>query len=462
MNWEVAMKMLVRLLVLLAILMAVIFQPVYADIAPPEAPPGSNLLPGDETTQVAMLAETVTLNILPDPADEQGAIAKTVASFTMRNLGATTENMQVRFPLSFLVWGNEDYPEIADLKVKVNERLVSTARIISAYQQEDLPWAVFVVDFPPAEDVSIEVSYTVQGFGYYPYEDFRYILETGAGWKDSIGSADIIVRFPYEASSKNVWVGYSVTSPGLSFSGNEVRWHFENLEPTTEDNIKIVLVPPLLWKKVLKESANVTQNPNDGEAWGRLAKAYEEVILMPKGYLREDPDARDMYAMSKDAYERCLALLPMDSLWHTDYAELLWSHYYYDIFFAGEPDTENTLLGTLSELQIALELDSNNQPAKDLLTQISEGFPELVKQTSSGYDFLALTATPIPPTLVNFGAETATSTPTFPVITSTATLLIETQPASPVEGRPSIPFCVSTAFVLLALAGVLWISYRKR
>jgi hypothetical protein len=460
------MKMLVRLLVLLAILMAVTFQPVHADAAPPEPPPGSNLLPGDETTQVAMLAETVTLNVLPDPADEQGAIAKTVAFFTMRNLGATTENMQVRFPLSFLFWGNEVFPEIADLKVKVNGHSVPTARIVSAYQQTDLPWAVFGVDFPPAEDVSIEVSYTAQGYGYYPYESFRYILETGAGWKGTIGSGDIIVRFPYEANSKNVWVGqttgYSDTSPALNFSGNEVRWHFENLEPTTGDNIEIWLVTPSLWKKVLKELVNVTQNPDDGEAWGRLAKAYKEVIRMPKGYLREDPDGRDMYVMSRDAYERCLALLPKDSLWHTGYADLLWSHYYFDIFQMSAPDTENTLLGTLSELQIALELDPNNQLAKDLLSEISNAFPEVVKQTSSGYDFLALTATPIPPTLINFGTQTATSIPTVPAITSTATQLIETQPISPVEGRPSVPFCASTAFVLPALAGALWVSCRKR
>jgi hypothetical protein len=169
-----------------------------------------------------------------------------------------------------------------------------------------------------------------------------------------------------------------------------------------------------------------------------------------------------MYAMSRDAYERCLALLPKDSLWHTGYADLLWSHYYFDIFMMGVPDTENTLLSTLSELQIALELDSNNQLAKDLLTQISSAFPEVVKQTSSGYDFLALTATPIPPTLINFGTETATSIPTVSANTSTATQPIETQPTSPVEGRPGIPFCASTAFVLPALVGALWISYRKR
>jgi hypothetical protein len=92
---------------------------VHADVAPPEAPPGTNLIPGNETTQVRMVAETVTLTISKDPAHSQEAIAKTEAVFTMRNLGTAEENMQVRFPLSFFN-GNSDgfgnFPERVFLK----------------------------------------------------------------------------------------------------------------------------------------------------------------------------------------------------------------------------------------------------------------------------------------------------------------------------------------------------------
>ena len=54
------------------------------------------------------------------------------------------------------------------------------------------------------QDVTIEVAYTVNGYGYYPYDVFKYILETGAGWNGTIGIADVIVRFPFEVSEKNV------------------------------------------------------------------------------------------------------------------------------------------------------------------------------------------------------------------------------------------------------------------
>ncbi len=494
------MKKVVGSLALLALWMALAFQPVHADVAPPEAPPGSNPLPGEGATQVAMLAETVTLTVLPDPADAQGAIAKTVASFTMRNQGTQAEQIQVRFPLSFVFWGSDKYPEIGDLVARVNGIKVATTRQVlpytpanpvgvdcvdcpvAAHRQIEMPWAVFDVGFPPGDDVSIEVSYTVQGFGIYPYENFRYILETGAGWKDAIGSADVIVRLPYEANARNVWVefteGYAVTTPGFEFRGNEVRWHFENLEPTSENNIEISLLPPSMWQKVLTETTNVTRNPQDGEAWGRLGKAYKEAIRMPKGFLRSDAVGREMYALSRDAYERCLTLLPKDSLWHAGYADLLWSHYHFDIYFAGEADSEGVLPRLLSELKIALELDPNNQIAKDLMSEIIVGVPDVARKTNSGYDFLALTATPTPP----ISYETPTAAPTWTSFPSPlpVTLAVRemtqaagesptressqdsTPAATPTQPReaPASPLCGGTAMLLPALA--LWFVRRRR
>lgn len=86
------------------------------------------------------------------------------------------------------------------------------------------------------------------------------------------------------------------------------------------------------------ETQNVENNPRDGEAWGRLARAYKEIARGSKGWLREDPDGLELFAASRDAYEKCLALLPNDSLWQYGYADLLWSHYYFDIYFSGKAD----------------------------------------------------------------------------------------------------------------------------
>ena len=453
--------------------------PVRADVAPPKSPPGSDLAPGTEVTQVRMVSETVILNISQDPADREGAVADTIATFTMRNLGTDHERMQARFPLSFFN-GNSDgfgnFPEIPQITVKINGKPANTQRVMQpaltsggdSYQErQEVPWAVFDVTFPPAEDVTIEVRYQANGYGYYPYEVFRYVLETGAGWKDTIGSADIIAHFPYEASKYDVWLtddttGYSETTPGAMLNGKEVRWHFENLEPTAENNIQITVVTPALWQAVLQEMGNVSKNPNDGEAWGRLGKAYKEVARLSKGYLREDTAGLEIYGLSKQAYEKCLALLPSDLLWHYGYADLLWSHYFFDLYTRGLPDPAGVLPRVLSELKTSLELDSDNQQAKDLLSWISSNIPGSVTINGDNYDYLALTATPLPPT--PFGE--ATETP-VPIPTETIMALPTTPPTPtivpapiPTEKPSATPFCGGTALILPALFGVLFLSKR--
>ncbi|MBI3167723.1 MAG: hypothetical protein HYZ22_04545 [Chloroflexi bacterium] len=467
------MKRQTFFLTILLILSFAIPHAAHADVAPPETVPGSNLNPGVESTQVRMVAETVTLTVSQDPADENGAVAKTEAVFTMRNLGTAEEKMNVRFPLSFFN-GNSDgfggFPEIESIAVKVNGKTVPTRREVqpflnntSFYQERDeIPWSIFEVTFPPNQDVIIEVVYTVEGFGYYPYEVFKYILETGAGWNGTIGSAEVILRLPYEANEKNVWVegveGYGDATPGGVFSGNEVHWKFTDLEPTFENNLQFVVVAPSVWKKVLTETENAARNPNDGEAWGRLGKAYKEIITMSHGNLRADSAGQEMRELSRSAYEKCLALLPNDPLWRYGYADLLWSNYYFDVYLYSKTDTEGILPTALLNLQTALELDPNLQQAKDLLDEISYAVPEAVQPNDDGsYILLGLTATPIPPT--PYGGF-ATETPPRSTLEPASTPQARSTPTEAPEPAATNPLC-SSAAIFPILFGLLLIPKRR-
>lgn len=467
------MKKALHTLITLSLLFAFPASSARADVAPPETVPGSNLNPGVESTQVRMVAETVTLTVSQNPVDKNRAIAKTEAVFTMRNLGTAEEKMDVRFPLSFFN-GNSDgfgnFPEINAITVKVNGKTVSTRKEIQPFfnstfsykEREEIPWAVFDVTFPPNQDVIIEVTYNVNGFGYYPYEAFKYVLETGAGWNGTIGSAEIIVRLPYEVSEQNLdltgQAGYGESSPGGVRSGNEIRWSFTNLEPTYLDNIQMVIVTPSLWGKILNEKEAVKKNPNDGEAWGRLAKAYKDVILMPKGWLREDEAGRELFTLSKDAYEKCLALLPNDPLWHYGYAELLWARYEFGVYFAGKEDTENILPTLLRELQTTLALDPNNELAKNLLLDISYQIPQAVQRNEDeSFTLLGLTATPIPPTPWG-GFATETPPPSTPAPAATPTVNSATTEVP--EPTATNPLCGS-AFLLPALLGMVMVTRRR-
>ncbi len=452
-----------------------------ADVAPPEQPPGTNIVPGTESTQVRMLAETVTMTVLAKPAGKRIGQAKTEAVFMMRNLGAAEEKMEVRFPLTF--WNNEsdgfgNFPEIPDIQIKVDGKIISTHRTESDYVNPGggiafsrAPWAAFDVTFPPGKDVIITVTYTANGYGYEPYFALRYILETGAGWNGTIGSADIIVKLPYEANPKNVMLeettGFSDTTPGARFIGSEVRWHFEDFEPTAESNIEVSLVQPSLWQKVLDETAKVTKNPQDGEAWGRLGKAYKEIVRLPK-YYRIDSGGQDAYQLSVQAYEKAVMLLPKDALWHYGFADLLWTHYYIYQFVGTDARDFSELTRAANEIRQSLALDLKNQNAKELASWMASQYPWAVSETDKGYDFLILTATPTfaPPTFTSLPEPSSTPEPSA-TLAPTAVSVTEPPPGrtptpEPTPVSPNIPFCGGTALLLPLFAGMLWFFSKRR
>jgi tetratricopeptide (TPR) repeat protein len=345
-----------------------------------------------------MVAETVLIDVKNE--GELGR-AHVNADFTMRNMGSESETMAVRFPIS-APDGRSGFPELKNLVIRVDGRQASYRRVNYPdiqYQQSDIPWAEFDATFPPGQDVAIKVAYSLEGSGYFPYTSFYYVLQTGAGWKDTIGSADIILRLPYAASSQNVVKGHNgweETTHGGVFHGNEVRWHFENFEPEPGypvEDMRFALVSPQKWTLLLKEKDNVTKNPNDGEAWGRLGKAYKDIFLLNKGY-REDSAGEELYRSSIEAYEKCLSIKPDDAQWHAGFADLLASRSYWDSWQGTGPDS----IRALEEIHTALRLAPNDPVVLEIAQFVQGSLQEGMITSAAGYDFPWLTQTPSPPT----------------------------------------------------------------
>jgi tetratricopeptide (TPR) repeat protein len=456
---------------------------VNADVAPPIYPPGSNLQPGAEVTQVRMVAETVVIEVQRDTTPGGLGRARVTADFNMRNLGIADESMAVRFPISGND-GRDAYPEIGNLVIWVDGKGVQYRRAsypsIQYWTDEDVPWAEFDVTFPSGQDVPIRVTYDLEGSGYYPYTAFYYILETGAGWKDTIGSADVILRLPYEASPQNVImdleIGWATTTPGAVFQGNEARWHFTNFEPGQNQpvqNMEFALVAPAAWQNVLAARENVKKYPSDGETWGMLAKAYKQAFQMSKGY-REDAGGEELYRLSVEAYEKCLSLKPKDAQWHAGFADLLADRAMWDSWSKGTtPDT----IRALDEIHTALQLAPNDPIVREIAENMTYMFPEGMERNENGFDFPWLTQTPtaLPPsptpTLV-FTPETSAAQ-TQPGIASVETATVAAQPVladtpqagpNPGDTNPapqrSFPFCGSAAFAPLIL--MFWFLKKRR
>ena len=455
------MKHILRWLVLiLVVVMLGVPSAVRADVAPPAQPPGSNPGPETEGTQVRMVAETVTIDVRAGAAANSLSRAKVTADFTMRNLGSTTESMGVRFPISSNN-GFGEFPEIQDLQIFVDNKSVSTRRISEVdplWGSDPVPWSEFDVNFPPNVDVNIRVTYTLEGMGEYPYVAFSYIFHTGAGWQGTIGSADLIVRLPYEANAYNVIfsdeIGWSTTTSGGVINGREIRWRFEDFEPEQSNDFHLSLIMPVAWQKVLDEQANLQKNPNDGEAWGRLGKVYKEIQFYRRGF-RLDAGGTELYQLAIEAYEKAVTLKPDDALWHAGFADLLAVHAYYENFNSTEAMPDK--LRAMQEINRALELAPNDPKVKEIAETIYYLFIDSVEQKDNGYVFLWLTATPIPasPTLT-FAEPTSTPPATTPPLsTESAVPAGEAVPTStPTPAKISVcGFVLFIPLVLVVLAG---------
>jgi tetratricopeptide (TPR) repeat protein len=424
--------------------------PARADVAPPEQSPGANPEPGSETTQVRMVDEVVIIDV----SAEEPARAHITASFTMRNLGSQAESMSARFPLG-LAGSVDNIVEIQNFGVRVNDKPVSFQRVmqeIEIYGQKvQMPWATFPVTFPAAENVLIKVSYDVYGtaWGYDNFVHFSYILETGAGWKDTIGSATIILRLPYEASEQNVLNLHA--NPAMSgISGREVTWTFKNLEPTSEDNFEVYIVKPVIWKQIKAEKENLARNPQDGEAWGRLGKAYKQSFTYPKPFCRDDGTSETLYALSKEAYEKAVSLKPEDALWHAGFADLLARSGQWDC-----PDVPEDRIRALQEIRLALEIAPKDPKVQEIADMISWTLPDGMVRKENGYDFPWLTQTPVPTeTTVPATPEPAIATQAVPSPQPPTPTLAN--PANPAP-NPQLPTCGSALILpLLALGLFLW------
>lgn len=445
-----------------------------ADVAPPLYPPGSNPQPGAEVTQVRMVAETVIIEVLKDIEPRSLGDAHVTADFTMRNLGSTDESMAARFPIS-VNDGRWEYPEINNLLIQVNGKQVQHRRVnypdyrfsnddVKKNNAEMLPWAEFDITFPAGQDVSIRVTYDLEGTGYYPATAFYYVLATGAGWKDTIGSADIILRLPYEANLLNIidqGTGWATTTPGGVFQGNEVRWHFDDLEPAGwEYNMEFALVAPSAWETVLSAQKQVDKYPNDGESWGTLAKAYKLAFLSVKGY-REDEGGQQLYQLSLEAYEKCLSLLPNDAQWHAGFADLLAHRAMWDVMGG---TTTPEAMRALNEIHTALELAPNDTVVQEIAFSMTSLLYGGILQNGDRYDFPWLTQTPtaLPPTLEVVLAEDATPTLSpAPAPTEARAQQVASPIATPTTApQRSSPICGSAAF--LPLIAVVWFIWKRR
>ncbi|RPI22909.1 MAG: hypothetical protein EHM70_23195, partial [Chloroflexota bacterium] len=350
---KINLRQIARLLPVLLFLVVFASQPARADVAPPPVPGLGGMQPFEyQDTQVQMIFERVEIELIPEswvredefiyPSDQDEY--RVSAWFVMRNTGTQEEHMQVVFPLDNFneCFHHDDFPlpptytgrpfyREDSFEVHVDGEPLTVTQVTTEHpyhgqsfcDQYEMIWAGFNVIFPTGRDVLIRVSYVMDStsVGDIGLESFSYVLETGGAWKGPIERGYVIFRFPGIADEEQVFEG---TSPGYQILYNEVFWSFQNLEPTSEDNIYIVYIGANTWEEINEDRARIRRNPADVEAWIRLSNNYGDIAYWHADFVRSDAYAQK----SEETLLAGLAANPESADLHAEYAGYLWNRNY--------------------------------------------------------------------------------------------------------------------------------------
>jgi hypothetical protein len=485
------MSRVIRRILLLAILILTLIPlgTVHADVAPPPAPGLGGLAPFEyQKTSVQLVYERVEmeLHIDPKPEDPDYPVnfVTVDAWFVMHNQGNIAEQMRAMFPIGSLndCRDSSEFPPGSNLEYRTREdsfvinidgKYVPTEKISTKHPYADrdpyceqMDWMAFNASFPVNKDVLIRISYTIDVLSRDSIHHIQYILETGAAWKGPIGKAYVIFRFPYLANNQNV---LSATSPGYQALYNEIFWSYENLEPTAENNIDIVIVEPDTWKRIVQLKDQLKENLQSPQAWIELAQIYTRIATIHgPANIREDNYIAEAY----HTYDEALAANPNSADLHAAYAEFLLEdhYYYYESEWFESLSWDGTKKDIFFHMNRALALDPKNKKAREVQSWL---------QGLSPHTTFTPPAT-IPPTLTPTWQYTptptatrtpratqrpkSTSTPTQrPTATDTAMPPTPT-PTAVVNAKPAGNSWILITIhlvVLAAAASIIWFLYRR-
>ncbi|WP_139315000.1 hypothetical protein [Saccharicrinis aurantiacus] len=223
---------------------------IYADIAP--HPIKAKSISTPISTSIRMVEEKVTIDLYND-----SSVVKCI--FYMKNLGED-ESINIGFPdMNFYYHRISSIEDISKFKVKENGKSLNSIidhvncaniksdtikpsledRLSGKYPpvKSHLDWYLWSSQFKHNESKIIEVEYTLP-YGRKKRNNqrfFKYLLNTGTGWRGTIGKAEIIVNLvdiPTDSLSNISPQNYTIVE-------NQIKWKFTNLDPKESDDINI-------------------------------------------------------------------------------------------------------------------------------------------------------------------------------------------------------------------------------
>lgn len=258
------------------LLSTLVFTQALADVAPDTSTIGT---PGVvQESAVRMVREKVTFKIPENIVNSQEAVSGQ-ATFWLRNTTNEPQTLQVIFPIYFseAVTG-EEVQYASNVVVKVNRKVVPSEFKDGSYiapdsegelKQVATTGYVFDLFMKPRKSAKVVVDFNAlvgQQVRSNSNLSIRYLLASGAGWKDSIKEAKIQVIYPFKLQEQ--WVSledqYGTKTIEKKVRFKTATWTFKDLEPLEGHAVYLNFVPPSVAKEN-PESNTVPHNPYEGE-----------------------------------------------------------------------------------------------------------------------------------------------------------------------------------------------------
>lgn len=214
-----------------------------SDIAPDPVNRAGEALAPKIATNVAMAAETVTITL-------HGDFAEVHAVFTMKNTTDKEETLEVGFPsaaqpegyeysskgIKVNAWGA---PAIYAFKAKIDGQDVDAEPKDARHEKKVgiVGWLCWSMTFAAGQTRTVDVSYKIASKddnytdpSALQNRQITYILKTGAGWKDAIGSATLVLQFDGLTAANLGKVSPEPTSK----TDKAWTWEMKNFEPDAD------------------------------------------------------------------------------------------------------------------------------------------------------------------------------------------------------------------------------------
>jgi hypothetical protein len=177
-------------------------------------------------------------------------------------------------------------------------------------------------------------------------------------------------------------------SEGYKLTGSQITWRYDDFEPAADQVVVVTLLAQDLWEAVLRAEPAVIEHPDDGGAWGTLARALKLAVCTEKGYWpRKDVGGTLLVERSIAAYERATEFAPHEARWHAGYSDLL-------IKLTPLDDATDPLLQRAVEhLNLALAIEPDNEQALQVLEELRWSPAVMVEQGAPGPYVELVTAT---------------------------------------------------------------------